>query len=58
MTKRSLMGILNLPEAKSQQLLMASCGVFTQNETEFKSKVVYDKRWRLKIHWMTVLTLQ
>ena len=52
------MGILNKPEAKSQQLLMASCGVFTQNETEFKSKVVYDKRWRLKIHWMTVLTLQ
>ena len=53
-----LMGILNKPEAKSQQLLKASCVVVTQNEMEFNSQVVYDKRQRLKIHWMTVLTLQ
>ena len=37
---------------------MAICEVFTQNEMEFNSQVVYDKRQRLKIHWMTVLTLQ
>ena len=38
------MGILNKPEAKSQQLLKASYVVVTQNEMEFNSQVVYEMR--------------